>query len=106
MHLNDIYKLTIVIHKNQEIFLVSVMKYRNSIIYVQRQMNTLLRQLEFVRVYIDVIVVRSKSLEKYIDYLRQLFELFVDKNISLNFNKIFLNYFEITLLVQKVNAFD
>ena len=107
MHFDDTYKLTIVTHKDQEIFLISVMSCRNSVAYVQRQMNTLLRQFrDFVNVYIDDIVVKSKSLTEHIDHLRQLFRLFVCKNIDLNLVKIFLDYSKVTLLEQRVNALD
>ena len=70
MHSNDIYKLTIVIYKDQEIFLVSIMKCRNSMIYVQRQMNILLQQFKFVKIYINDIVVRLEFLAEYVDHLR------------------------------------
>ena len=107
MHSNDTYKLTVVTHRRQEIFLVSVMNCRNSVVYVQRQMNILLRQLQaFVKAYIDDIVIRSKSLSEHLHHLHQLFSLFVKRNINLNLIKIFLSYFEVTLLKQRVNAFD
>ena len=107
MHSSDIYKLTVVTHREQKIFLISVISCRNSVAYVQRQINALLRRLQkFVKAYINDIVVRSKSLREHIYHLRQLFNLFVNKNINLNFIKIFLDYFEITLLNQRMNAFD
>ena len=107
IHSDDTYKLTIVTHRDQEIFLVSVMSCRNSIAYVQRQMNTLLRQFQsFAKIYIDDIMIRSKSLNEHIFHLRQIFLLFVKKNIDLNSIKIFLSYSKVTLLRQKVNALD
>ena len=107
MHSNDTYKLTVMIHKDQETFLISVMNCRNSVTYVQRQMNILLRQLKhFAKIYIDDIIVRFRSLAKHIDYLRQLFILFVRKNIELNLIKIFLDYSKVILLEQRVNVFD
>lgn len=104
MHPDDTYKLTVVTHRGQETFLVPVMGCRNSVAYVQRQMDTLLRRLEFARAYIDDIVVRSKSLQEHLSHLRQLFNLFVNKNIGLNPVKVFLGYPEVTLLGQRVNA--
>ena len=107
MHSSDIYKLTVVTHRGQKIFLISVMNCRNSVVYVQRQMNVLLRRLQkFVKTYINDIVIKFKSLREHIYHLRQLFNLFVNKNINLNFIKIFLDYLEITLLNQRVNALD
>ena len=107
MHSDDTYKLTVMTHKDQETFLVPIMNCRNSVAYVQRQMNTLLRQFrDFAKAYIDDIVVRSKSLTEHINHLRQLFRLFVCKNIELNLVKIFLNYPKVTLLRQRINALD
>ena len=106
MHSTNIYKLTVVIHRDQKIFLVSIMNCRNSVIYVQRRMNILLRQLQFAKVYIDDTVIRSKFLTEHINHLRQLFRLFVIKNIDLNFVKVFLEYSKVTLLEQRVNALD
>ena len=107
MHSNDTYKLTVVTHWKQEIFLISVMNCRNSVVYVQRQMNIFLRQFQaFVKIYIDDIVVKSKFLSEHLHHLHQLFNFFVKRNINLNLIKIFLNYFEVTLLKQRVNAFD
>ena len=106
MHSANTYKLTVVTHRDQETFLVSIMNCRNSVTYVQRRMNILLRQLQFAKAYIDDIVIRSKFLTEHINHLRQLFRLFVIKNIDLNFVKVFLDYPKVTLLRQKVNALD
>ena len=78
MHLDDIYKLIVVTHRGQKIFLISVMRYRNSMTYVQRQMNIILRQFQsFAKIYIDDIVMRSRFLDEHISHLRQFFKLFV-----------------------------
>ena len=107
MHFDDTYKLTMMTHRGQKIFLISVMSCRNSIAYVQRQMNTLLRQFQsFAKIYIDDIVIRSKSLNEHIFHLRQVFFLFVKKNIDLNSIKVFLSYSKVTLLRQRINALD
>ena len=79
MYSENTYKLTIKIHRDQKTFLLSIMSYKNSVIYVQRKMNILLRQLKFAKVYIDDIIVRSIFLTDYINHLRQLFYLFVKK---------------------------
>lgn len=95
MHSDDTYKLTIVTHRDQKVFLISVMNSRNSVAYVQRQENTLLRQFrDFVKVYIDDIIVKSKSFNEHIFHLRQIFQLFVNKNIELNSLKVFFKLFE------------
>ena len=83
------------------------MNCKNSIVYVQRQMNILLKQFQaFVKIYIDDIMIRFELLIECIYYLRELFDLFLKKNVDFNFIKVFLDYFEVTLLKQRVNAFD
>jgi hypothetical protein len=61
VHSNDVYKQTVMTHRKQKIFLVFIMKNRNSIAYVQRQMNILLNDLKkFVKMYIDDIICKSR----------------------------------------------
>ena len=99
MHLDDTYKLTVVTHRKQIFCLISTMNCKNSIVYVQRRINTLLKQFQaFVKAYINDIVVRFKSLIEPIYFLRKLFASFVKKNDDFNSIKVFFDYFEITLL--------
>ena len=80
------------------------MKYRNSSIYVQRQIDFIFRKYRhFVRVYVDDIVMFFNSLKKHLRHLNQIFVLFKRMNIAFKFFKIFLNYFTISLLSQRVN---
>lgn len=101
----DTHKLTVVSHRGQETFLVPVMGYMNSVAYVQRQMDNILREHRaFVKAYIDDVVVRSKSLSEHIEHLRTIFRLFVEKSISIKPTKAFLGYSDVNLLGQRVNA--
>ncbi len=107
IHSEDVYKQTIVTHRKQEIFLVSIMRNRNFVVYVQRQMNILLKNLkDFVRTYIDDIICRSKTFEKHLRHLRILFRIFQSKEIIINSLKIFLEYLSVILLERRVNALD
>lgn len=61
---------------------------------------------KFYRIYIDNIIVFFKSFAKHLKHLRILFLKFVAFEVILSFNKIYLNYSSITLLEQKVDAFN
>lgn len=105
VHDTDTFKLTGVTHRGQETFLVPVMGCGNSIAYVQRRMDRLLHEWRaFVKVYIDDVIVRSKTFEDHIIHLRKVFTLFTANNISIKPSKTFLGYTEINLLGQRVNA--
>ena len=105
VHPEDTYKQTIVTHRGQETFLVPVMGNRNSIAYVQRQMDTILRDFrDFVKAYIDDVVVRSTSLDEHLMHLRKIFSLFEKLGISIKLTKAFLGYSDVDLLGQRVNS--
>ena len=107
IHLNHRYMLTVVSHRGQKIFNVSIMRYMNSIAYVQRQIDKILRSIkDFAQAYINDIVVGSKSLREHIAHLRRLFQLLVEYNIVIAPTKTFLNYSNINLLDRKVDSFD
>jgi hypothetical protein len=107
IHSNDVYKQTIITHREQKTFLIFFMSNRNSIVYVQRQMNILLNDLrKFVKVYINDIICRSKSFQKHLNHLRILFRIFFRKKIIINSLKTFLDYQSVILLRQRVNVFE
>jgi hypothetical protein len=107
VHSDDAYKQTVITHREQKTFLISIMSNRNFVTYVQRQMNILLNDLrKFVRVYIDDIICRSKIFQKHLNHLKILFRIFLRKNIIINSLKIFLEYQSVILLEQRVNALE
>ena len=107
IHLNHRYMLTMISHRGQKIFNVSIMGYMNFIVYVQRQIDKILRSIkDFAQAYIDDIVVEFKSLREHIAYLRRLFQLLIEYNIVIASIKTFLNYSNINLLDRKVDSFD
>ena len=70
------HMLTMVTHKGQETFNVPVMGCMNSIAYVQRQIDTILRSLRaHTRTYIDDIVSGARGIKEHITRLRAIFEL-------------------------------
>ncbi len=104
---NDVYKQTIVTHRDQKTFLILIMSNRNSVTYVQRQMNILLNDLrKFVKAYINDIICRSKIFQEHLKHLRTLFRIFLRKNITINSLKTFLSYLSVILLEQRVNALE
>jgi hypothetical protein len=83
------------------------MSYKNFSIYVQRQTNLMLKDLcNFVKVYMNDIIVFSKTLNDHLKHLRSVFQRFWHYNVALNFKKIFLKYSSIILLEQIMNVFE
>ena len=58
----------------------------------------MLRFYNFVKTYIDNIIIYFNILNEYISHLWIIFELFRQKKMSLILTKSFLDYFSITLL--------
>ena len=81
-----------------------MMSYRNLSIYVQRQIDFILRKFRhFVKIYVNDIVVFFNSLKKHLKHFKQIFVLFKRMNIAFKSIKFFLKYFTIFLLNQRVN---
>jgi hypothetical protein len=94
VHSNDVYKQTVVTHRDQKTFLIFIMSNRNSMTYVQRQMNILLNDLrKFVKLYINDIICRSKSFVEHLKHLRVLFQIFSAKE---NHYQFIENLFELS----------
>ena len=106
IHLSDRHKLTIITHREQKTFNVAIINYRNSSFYVQRQIDRVLRFFQFAKIYIDDIVIFSKSLKKHLNHLKQIFSVLKDNNIFVNFKKIYIDYFSVNLLEQHVNSLN
>ena len=101
------HKFIIVTHRDQKKFNVIFMSYKNSFSYVQRQTNKLLRSYkQFVKTYVNDIIVHFKILRKHLKHLRTFFQMFRTKRISLAVTKSFLAYFFVILLDQRVDNLD
>ncbi|KAH4258570.1 hypothetical protein HBI04_146040 [Parastagonospora nodorum] len=101
----DRYKFALNSHRGQEYLHVAIMGYVNSIQHVQRQMEAIMRDLPFVRVYVDDFIIFSKSLAEHKDHLRTVFARLDELRFSLNPNKCYIGYPSATILGQKVDAF-
>ncbi|RDL33672.1 uncharacterized protein BP5553_08040 [Venustampulla echinocandica] len=102
---SDQHKLTVASHRGQETFNCAVMGYRNSVAYVQRVMDTLLRQSRsFARTYIDDIVIFSRTFKDHLQHLRAVFTKLAAHSIHLSAKKSFLAYPSVQLLGQRVDA--
>ena len=107
MRIIDRHKLTIISHKKQKQYNVTVMSFKNSSIYVQRKINVMLRIYKvFARVYVNDVMIFSHTLKKHIVHLHAIFELFDFFDITLSSKKSFFDYFTIALLNQKIDVFD
>lgn len=99
------HRLAVVSHRGQEIFNVAVMSYRNSLAYVQRRIDIILRPCRiFARAYVDDICIFSKSLQEHIVHLREVFRILNSYNIGLKPSKAFIGYPSVQLLGQRVDA--
>ena len=99
------HKLTMINHRDNEQWNVIVMNYRNFSVYVQRQIDSILRKYRhFAKTYVDDIIVFSNSLKKHLRHLNQIFVLFKRMNIIFKINKIFFDYSIISLLDQRVDS--
>lgn len=105
VHLDSRHMLTVVTHREQKIFKVSIMSCMNSIAYVQRQIDNILRSIKsFAQVYIDDIVTDAQFFDEHVKHLRKLFDLLVEYNVFIVLNKVFLRYNSVNLLERRVNS--
>lgn len=96
---------TVITHRGQETFQVPIMGYINSVAYVQREIDNILRGVRvWARAYVDDIICGAKSLPELLDTLRVLFDIFLCYNISIKPTKSFLNYPDVGLFRQRVNS--
>ena len=57
----------------------------------------------FVKIYVNNIIIYSRTLIEHVKYLQTIFQLFRDKRVNLTFTKFFLTYSFVILLKQRVN---
>jgi hypothetical protein len=82
---------------------IIIIEYKDSPLYVQRIIDIILRlYCQFTRYYIDEIII-FKIFKEYIEYLNIIFELFNYIGITFKNSKIYLDYFSIILLGQRVD---
>jgi hypothetical protein len=102
---DDRHKFTIISHRDEKQFNVYVMNYKNSSSYVQRQTNLMLKNLRnFVRTYMNDIIIFFKTLNDHLLHLREIFQRLWYYNVVLNLKKAFLKYSFIILLNQIIDV--
>ena len=107
VHFKNRHKFTMINHRDQKFFNVTIMKYKNSFVYVQRQIDRLFRShRHYVKTYVDDIVIYFKIFDEHKIHLRSIFDMFKINNISIKSEKIFIDYFTIHLLEQKMNFLE
>ena len=106
VRVTDRHKLTVVSHRGQKQFNVTVMGFKNFPLYVQKKIDVILRVYQqFIRVYVNDIIVFSYKLDEHISHLHAVFQLFDTYGSTLSFKKKKLNYPTVVLLGQKVDTF-
>ena len=81
------------------------MSSRNSVFYVQRQINHILKKVRhFVKTFINDIVIKSQFFDEHLTHLRSIFQIFSKINIFIKSIKVFLIYLNENLLNQKINV--
>ena len=107
VHSNDRHKLIVMNYRNQKSFNVVVMKYKNSSVYVQRQIDRLFRVYrKFVKAYVDDIIIFSRIWQEHVNHLYQIFIKLISVNIFIKFTKAFIDYSSMQLLSQKIDSLD
>ena len=83
------------------------MKYKDSLFYVQRQTNAMLKFFKkFIKIYVDDIIIYSYILIEHVIHLIKIFDLFRVKRVNLAFIKFYLKYLSIILLNQKIDLLN
>ena len=98
-------KLAVNTHRGQEIFNVVVMGHCNSVAYVQRQIETILREHRpYCKPYVDDIVIFSKTLRDHLYHLTCVFTTLQAYNVKLSPKKSFIAFPSLTILGHKVDS--
>ena len=93
-------------HRKFEYFKIVIMSFKSSLFYVQRIVNKKLRLFKnFVKVYIDDLITFLKDFSLHLEHLGKFFQLLKKLRIIINSKNIFLNYLNVILFEQKVDAF-
>ena len=107
VHSDDSHKLTVITHREQKSFNVTVMNYKNSSTYVQRQINRFLRSYRlFVKTYVNDIVIHSSILQEHFAHLKLIFDMLNINNIFIKSKKTFIDYLTVHLLNQKIDFLE
>ena len=100
------HKFTIVSHKNAKQWNVTMIKWKDFFVYVQKKMNEIFKNYSYARAYIDDVIVFNSSFEKHLQHFNNIFAFFQQWNITFKISKTYFEYFSIFLLNQKIDSFD
>ena len=73
MHLDYRYMLIMMTYRNQKTFNVPIIKCVNSIAYIQRQIDKILRRVRKVKTYVNDIVIDAIILREHLKDFKKLF---------------------------------
>lgn len=94
-------------HHDSKQFSVAMMRFKNFSLYVQRQIDKILRSHKaYVRAYINDIIIFSQTLTEHLIHFHFIFESFREMRICLILLKSFLKYSIMSLLKEKINEFE
>ena len=83
------------------------MNYKNSSIYVQRQIDRLFRFYRtFAKTYVNDIVIHFNILQKHFAHFTKIFDMLRVNNMFIIFQKTFIDYFIVYLLNQKIDSLE
>ena len=101
------HKFIVISHREQKQFNITMMNYKNNSLYVPKKIDILLRIIRrFAKIYVDDIVMFNRTLKKHKTHLHEIFDILNSYEIRLALKKSYLKYSTITLLKQKIDAFD
>ena len=98
-------RLAVITHRGQEMFNVAIMGYVNSVAYVQRQMDILLKEFAaWCKTYLDDIVIASPTYHDHLIHVAAVLRKLSQIGIRLEPNKAYIGFPEVALLGQRVDA--
>ena len=93
-----------IFHRKTKQFNVVVMSFINSPAHAQRQTNRMLTKCkEYVRLFIDDIIVFFKTLEDHIQHLNEVLKIISKHRITMSSKKAYLDYSSFVMLRQIVD---
>ena len=100
-------KFTVVSHCESEQFNITIMRFKGFPAYVQCQIDGILKpHQEYAKVYVDNIMIYSKTFKHYVVHFMTVFTALQEQKITLKPIKCFIAYSETLLLNNKVNNFE
>jgi len=104
MHPDSIAKTAIVTPFGLWEFVKMGFGLKNAAQTFQRLMDGILRDIPFVFVYLDDILVASSSPEEHVEHLRQVFRLLSSNGLVINKTKCILGVSELDFLGHRVTS--